>query len=81
MKLLHTRLALTAVLLFAAWYNLSAQSSTMTDQQVMEYVMRENEKGTDRATIVKKLIEKGVPVSQIQRIKKKYEREKSSASL
>ena len=81
MKLFHTRFALTIVLVFAACFNLAAQSSSMTDQQVMEYVMRENEKGTDRATIVKKLIEKGVPVSQIQRIKKKYEREKTDASL
>jgi len=53
----------------------------MTDQQVMEFVLKESEKGTTQQQIVTKLIEKGVPVSQIQRIRRKYEREKSSNQL
>ena len=37
--------------------------------------VKENEKGTSRDEIVKKLIERDVPIQQIQRIKKKYEKQ------
>lgn len=57
-----------------------AQTS-MTDQQVMNFVMSETEKGTKTSEIVKKLIEKNVPIEQIRRIKTKYEREKNNNQL
>lgn len=53
-----------------------AQSS-MTDKQVMEYVMKEYQKGTSQTEIVKKLVERGVDVQQIRRVKKKYENKSS----
>lgn len=52
-----------------------AQVSSMSDSQVMDFVIKENEKGTSRDEIVKKLIERDVPIQQIQRIKKKYEKQ------
>lgn len=57
-----------------------AQSS-MTDQQVMEFVITENQKGTSQNQIVTKLIQNGVSIDQIQRIKNKYERESKDQGL
>lgn len=58
-----------------------AQQSSMTDKQVTEFILKENEKGTSQQEIIKKLIERGVPVDQIQRIRRKYEREKKQSQL
>ena len=54
--------------------SVQAQTSPMTDNQVMEYIIKENDKGTSRDIIVRRLIEKGVPVEQIRRIRDKYEK-------
>jgi protein involved in polysaccharide export with SLBB domain len=67
---------LSLLLLFIAIFvnvDLFAQISSMSDSQVMDFVIKENEKGTSREDIVKKLIERDVPIQQIQRIRKKYE--------
>lgn len=50
-----------------------AQSS-MTDEQVMKFVVKEHNSGTSQAQIVTKLMQKGVTIDQIRRVKKKYER-------
>lgn len=47
--------------------------STMTDQQVVEFVEKEQARGADQASIVVKLMQKGVTREQLQRIRKKYE--------
>ncbi len=52
---------------------LRAQSS-MTDSQVMQFVMKEHEAGTSQAQIVTKLMQRGVDIQQIRRVKKAYER-------
>ena len=49
--------------------------STMTDQQLISFIMDEHEKGTSQAEIVTKLIQNGVDIQQIQRVKRKYERQ------
>ena len=54
--------------------SVQAQTSPMTDNQVMEYIIKENDKGTSRDIIVRRLIEKGVPIEQIRRIRDKYEK-------
>ena len=43
-----------------------AQTSTMTDDQVMSLVVKEHEKGSSNAQIVTKLMQQGVDISQIQ---------------
>lgn len=53
--------------------------SGMTDNQVMQFMVRENERGTSRSEIVTKLIEKGVKIDQIRRIRDKYEKQKSGS--
>lgn len=50
--------------------------SGMTDSQVMQFMIRENERGTSRDQIVTKLIERGVSIDQIRRIRTNYERQK-----
>ena len=57
-----------------------AQSS-MTDSQVMEFVIKENDKGTSREDIAAKLMRMGVSPDQLKRIRAKYEREKGSGQL
>ena len=51
-----------------------AQSS-MTDDQVMQYIIKEHSAGTSQAQIVTKLMQKGVDISQIRRIRNKYQKE------
>lgn len=55
-----------------------AQSS-MTDQQIMDYVISENDKGVDRKTIVTNLMERGVSIDRIRKISKKYDKQKAGS--
>ena len=52
----------------------SAQSS-MTDDQVMQFVVKEHNAGTSQAQIVTKLMQRGVNITQIRRVRDKYERQ------
>lgn len=51
-----------------------AQSS-MTDNQVMDYVIEQNAAGVSRQKIVTQLMQRGVTIDQIRRIQKKYQRQ------
>lgn len=53
----------------------------MTDQQVIAYILEENEKGTSQTEIVTRLMQRGVTVQQLQRVKRKYEQQKNQANL
>lgn len=55
--------------------------STMTDEQVMKLVMKEHKAGTSQAQIVTKLMQQGVDISQIRRVKQKYERQAKEQGL
>lgn len=68
---------LLAVISFST---MSAQSS-MTDDQVMQFVLKEHAAGTSQAQIVTKLMQKGVDINQIRRIKAKYERQSKNGGL
>ena len=57
-----------------------AQSS-MTDDQVMRFVLKEHEAGTSQQQIVTKLMQRGVDIQQIRRVKKIAERQKEEAGL
>ncbi|ALO48488.1 SLBB domain-containing protein [Hoylesella enoeca] len=58
----------------------SAQS-TMTDDQIMNFVAREYKAGTSQAQIVTKLIQRGVDIDRIRNIKRKYERQAKQQGL
>lgn len=49
-----------------------AQSS-MTDDQVMRTIVKEHQQGTSNSQIVTKLMQSGVDISQIRRVRKRYE--------
>ena len=67
------------LLAFALFASLSvfAQSS-MTDDQVLKYVVTETQKGTSQQLIATELIKKGVTTAQIQRVRQKAEACKAS---
>lgn len=74
MKLYKALLLLA--LLWGAAFDLAAQTA-MSDTQVMQFMIKENEKGTPRTEIVTKLIERGVSIEQIRRIKDKYDKQQN----
>lgn len=57
---------------------LMAQQSSMTDDQVMQFVISEHNAGVSQAKIVEKLMKKGVDINQIRRIRQKYEKQVKS---
>ena len=54
-----------------------AFAQSMTDDQVIRFVQREQANGKNQQTIVQQLLKKGVTVDQLRRIRKKVEAEKS----
>ena len=68
--------------MFAVWgFAFANAQSTMTDEQVLQYVIKEHDAGTSQAQIVTKLMQKGVDISQIRRIRQKYERQLKNGGL
>lgn len=74
------RYILVLFLAVISFSTISAQSS-MTDDQVMQFVLKEHAAGTSQAQIVTKLMQKGVDINQIRRIKAKYERQSKNGGL
>lgn len=59
---------------------LYAQSG-MTDDQVIRMIQREQKAGSSQAQIVTKLMQSGVDISQIRRLKDKYDRQMNQKGL
>ena len=57
-----------------------AQTS-MTDNQVMEYILKENERGVSQKEIATRLMQRGVSMDQLQRVRRKYNKEKTGDAL
>ena len=55
--------------------------STMSDSQVMNFIQRETKAGTSRSQIVTKLVQRGVSIDQIRRIRNQYEKQLRSRGL
>jgi len=68
-----TGLLLTATMTWA--------QSSMTDDQIMDYVIEQNAKGVSRQQIVTQLMQRGVTVERLQRLKKKYEKQQKNGAL
>lgn len=69
------------VLLWAsAGLGMKAQSS-MTDDQVMQFVIKEHSAGSSQSQIVTRLMQNGVDISQIRRVRKKYDRQINNKGL
>ena len=72
--MIFKKLLLTLSLICCYASSALAQSN-MTDDQVLHFMMRENARGTSRAEIVTSLIERGVQIEQIRRIRDKAEKQ------
>ena len=59
----------------------SFAQSSMTDEQVMQFVAKEYERGTSQAQIVTKLMQRGVDINQIRRVKNTYDRMQKNQGL
>lgn len=57
----------------------SFAQSSMTDNQVATYVLEQNNKGVSSSQIVTQLMQRGVNIEQIRRVKKKYDQQKNGA--
>ena len=60
--------------------SMTAQSS-MTDNQIMDYVIEQNAKGVSRQQIVTQLMQRGVTIDQLRRIQKKYQKQIKNGAL
>lgn len=66
----------------AALFALTAfAQSSMTDEQIMQFVVKEHAAGTSNQQIVTQLMQRGVDIQQIRRVRNKYEREVKSKGL
>lgn len=64
------KILLTLVSILAL--SMPAAAQTMSDSQIIEFVQKEQSKGTSQAQIVTKLMQKGVSVTKLQQLRKKY---------
>lgn len=66
------------ILTIVCTISIHAQSG-MTDSQVMDFVVKEQKRGTSQQQIVTKLMQNGVDISQIRRVRNMYERMKTGS--
>ena len=67
-------------LLVAMLMPLAAMAQSMTDDQVMAYVVKEHAAGTSNSQIVTQLMQRGVDIQQIRRVRNKYEKQMKQGS-
>ena len=60
---------------------MSWAQSGMTDNQIMDYVVEQNAKGVSRQQIVTQLMQRGVTIDQIRRLKSKYDKQMKNGAL
>ncbi len=58
---------------FSVAWNLSFAQSTMTDDQVINFIKTQQERGVNSSSIVTQLMSKGVTVDQLRRARKTYQ--------
>lgn len=71
---------LAMVLLSMTPTQMQAQSS-MTDQELITFILNERDKGSSQNDIITKLMQRGVDIQQIQRVKRRYDRQINNAGL
>ena len=76
MKRKYVILMCLSIMTTMAW----AQSG-MTDNQIMDFVIEQNSKGVSRQQIVTQLMQRGVTMDQLQRIRDKYQKQINNGTL
>lgn len=64
--------------LLLGWATHGWAQSSMSDDQIMQFIVKEHEKNASRSSIVTKLIERGVSIDRIRKIRDKYEKQKKN---
>ena len=59
----------------------TGMAQSMTDQQVMQFVIEQHQQGVSQQQIVTKLMQRGVNIDQIKRVRKKYEHQMQNGGL
>ena len=70
---------LLALSIFLVSYSVSF--AQMTDQQITDFIQQEVSAGTSQAQIVTKLMQKGVKIEQIRRLRQQYDKQIKSRGL
>lgn len=79
-KTLHMkRVFIVVIYAFLCCCHVVAQSSAMSDDEVISFVIKERAAGTSNAQIVTKLMRRGVSVTQLQRLRREYEKDGKDA--
>jgi SOS response regulatory protein OraA/RecX len=60
---------------------MTSMAQAMSDAQVAQYITKEHAMGTSNTQIVTKLIQKGVNIQQIRRVRKQFEKMQNESSL
>lgn len=68
------KLIIIAIIFLTGMAQTMAQTS-MTDDQVMQFILTEHNAGTSQAQILSKLMKKGVDINQVRRVRQKYEKQ------
>ena len=76
MKRISTIIAAMLLTTIMAW-----GQSSMSDDQVMDYVIEQNSKGMSRQHIITQLMQRGVTIDQIRRIQRKYQKQTNGEAL
>ena len=74
------RIVITIMMIVTMAASVIAQSS-MSDEDIIDFVLKEQQRGTSQAQIVTRLMQNGVTIDRIRKIRDKYERQKSNSSL
>jgi len=72
---------ITLTMLLLSSFPFDVQAQSMSDQQLITFILEERDKGTSQNEIITKLMQRGVDIQQIQRVKRKYDRQISNAGL
>ncbi len=81
MKKIVTIVCAVIIALAAQAQTTGGKSGGMTDEEVLAFVIKERQAGTADAQIVTKLIQSGVDINQIRRVKEKYQGSGSGSKI
>lgn len=70
-----------SLLLLFSLSTLTVSAQSVSDDKVLQIILKEREAGTSNARIVTKLMQQGVNIEQIRRVRRKAERMKKDAGL
>ena len=59
----------------------TGMAQSMTDQQVMQFVIEQHQQGVSQQQIVTKLMQKGAKIDQIRRLRNQYDDQLSKRGL